>query len=87
MDDYFGFRDPDEPKLLTPPAGYEAVHQAGMSWAKHGFAALAQNPQALAAMAQDAQAFAELTELVATHQPLLSRGECRDPSVEHSTHP
>lgn len=36
MDDFFGFLDPDEPKLLTPPAGYEAVHQPGMSWAKQG---------------------------------------------------
>lgn len=36
MDDLFGFVDPDEPRSLTPPDGYEAVHQEGMSWAKQG---------------------------------------------------
>lgn len=35
-DDFFGFLDADEPKDYTPPAGYEGVHQAGMSWARQG---------------------------------------------------
>lgn len=35
-DDFFGFSDPNEPKNYTPPEGYEAVHQDGMTWAKQG---------------------------------------------------
>lgn len=35
-DDRFGFLDVGVPKALTPPAGYEAVHVAGMSWAIQG---------------------------------------------------
>lgn len=36
MDDKFGILDPSEPRTLTAPAGYEAVHQAGDSWAVQG---------------------------------------------------
>lgn len=35
-DDRFGFLDGRIPRSFTPPAGYEAVHQAGMSWARAG---------------------------------------------------
>lgn len=35
-DDKFGILDPAEPRTLTPPAGYEAVHQTGQSWAVQG---------------------------------------------------
>jgi hypothetical protein len=28
-DDFFGFLDPNVPKTLTPPVGYEAVHVEG----------------------------------------------------------
>lgn len=35
-DDHFGFLDANVPKVLTPPAGYEGVHQDGMSWARQG---------------------------------------------------
>lgn len=35
-DDFFGFIDANVPKALTPPAGYEGVHQDGMSWARQG---------------------------------------------------
>ncbi|MEP9397934.1 hypothetical protein [Mesorhizobium sp. KR2-14] len=36
MDDFFGFPNPNEPKSLTPPPGYEPVHRDGMSWARRG---------------------------------------------------
>jgi hypothetical protein len=36
MDDLFGFINPNVPRTLTPPAGKEAVHQTGMSWARQG---------------------------------------------------
>lgn len=35
-DDRFGFLDGRIPRSFTPPAGYEAVHQPGMSWARAG---------------------------------------------------
>lgn len=35
-DDRFGFLGVGVPKSLTPPAGYESVHVAGMSWAIQG---------------------------------------------------
>lgn len=36
VEDRFGILDPSEPRSLTPPAGYEVVHQDGMSWAVQG---------------------------------------------------
>jgi hypothetical protein len=35
-DDLFGFLDPNVPKSLIPPEGYEGVHQPGNSWARQG---------------------------------------------------
>lgn len=35
-DDNFGFLDAEVPKTYTPPAGYEDVHQDGMSWPRQG---------------------------------------------------
>lgn len=34
--DWFGFDDPAVPRRLTAPAGLEAVHQDGYSWARQG---------------------------------------------------
>ena len=34
--DWFGFDDPAVPRNLTAPAGMEAVHQDGFSWARQG---------------------------------------------------
>jgi hypothetical protein len=35
-DDLFGFLNPNVPRALTPPEGYEGVHRPGMSWARQG---------------------------------------------------
>lgn len=35
-DDLFGFLNPNVPRALTPPLGYEAVHKDGNTWARQG---------------------------------------------------